>query len=143
MQSRLATIARWCLIVVLAFAGGAKLLMPDRLADALQYGAMVPEPFIGPLAWVLPVVELALAVLLALRRGDLVALPLTVFISAVFTGVHGYTQWKGIVLSCSCFGGLPEVQAARETNLAMLVVSAVMLVSSLVLLSVQPKSAVQ
>jgi len=109
----LATAARALLGVVFVVAGALKVPDPAAAVRAVRAYQLVPEPLVGPLAFGLPVVEIAVG--LALLAGVFLrtaavaaAVLLAVFIAAISSA------WaRGLQIDCGCFGGGGQVDAGR------------------------------
>jgi uncharacterized membrane protein YphA (DoxX/SURF4 family) len=109
-----ATVARWVLGGVFLVAGALKLPDPDAAVRAVRAYRLLPEPLVAPVAFGLPVLEIAVG--LALVAGVFVrtaavagAALLVVFLAGV-----GSAWARGLQIDCGCFGGGGEV-AAGET----------------------------
>ena len=125
----LALAARLLLGGVFVVAGLLKLPDPAAAVRAVRAYRLLPEVLVGPVAFGLPVVEVAVG--LALLAGVFVrtaavaaALLLTVFLVGV-----GSAWARGLQIDCGCFGGGGQVQAgqtaypgevARDTALLLL-----------------------
>jgi hypothetical protein len=94
---------------------------------------MIPPAWLAPLAYGLPAVEAALAVALATRVLAVPALLMSTFLSTVFVGLHVYLLASGTLIPCGCAGVAVDL-SSDGFHVAVLVVSTVMLVASLVLL---------
>jgi len=109
----LATAARLLLGVVLVVAGALKLPDPAAAERAVRAYRLLPEGLVGPMAFGLPVLEIAVG--LALLTGVVVrtaaiaaAVLLTGFIAAIVSA------WsRGLQIDCGCFGGGGEVAAGQ------------------------------
>jgi len=110
----LATLARLVLAGVLAAAGWLKLMDPDASVRAVAAYRLLPEL---PAKWVgfgLPLLELGLALLLALGLGTRLAAAITAVLMVVFIGGIASVWIRGIAIECGCFGGGGTV-AANQT----------------------------
>src|SRR3954452_6723851 len=109
----LATAARLLLGVVFVVAGALKVSDPAAAVRAVRAYRLLPEALVGPVAFGLPVVEVAVG--LALLAGVFVrsaalaaAVLLVVFLVAVDSA------WaRGLQIDCGCFGGGGQVAAGR------------------------------
>jgi uncharacterized membrane protein YphA (DoxX/SURF4 family) len=108
-----ATAARLLLGVVLVVAGVLKVPDPAAAMRAVRAYQLLPEALVGPVAFGLPVVEIAVG--LALLAGVVVrtaavaaAVLLVVFLAAV-----GSAWARGLQIDCGCFGGGGQVAAGR------------------------------
>jgi uncharacterized membrane protein YphA (DoxX/SURF4 family) len=108
----LATAARLLLGGVLVVAGALKLPDPAEAARAVRAYQLLPEGLAGPVAFGLPVVEIAVG--LALLAGVFVraaALATAVLLVAFLVGI--VSAWaRGLQIDCGCFGGGGQVDAA-------------------------------
>jgi uncharacterized membrane protein YphA (DoxX/SURF4 family) len=108
-----ATAARLLLGVVFVVAGALKVPDPAAAVRAVRAYRLLPEALVGPVAFGLPVVEVAVG--LALLAGVFVrgaavasAVLLVVFLTAVAAA------WaRGLQIDCGCFGGGGQVAAGR------------------------------
>ncbi|SDM03419.1 Methylamine utilisation protein MauE [Geodermatophilus siccatus] len=109
-----ATVARWVLGGVFLAAGALKLPDPDAAVRAVRAYRLLPEPLVAPVAFGLPVLEIAVGLALVagvfVRTAAVVAAALLV----VFLGGVGSAWARGLQIDCGCFGGGGEV-AAGET----------------------------
>jgi uncharacterized membrane protein YphA (DoxX/SURF4 family) len=108
-----ATAARFLLGAVLVVAGALKVADPAAAMRAVRAYRILPETLVGPVAFGLPVLEIAIG--LALLAGVFVrtaavaaAVLLVVFITAV-----GSAWARGLQIDCGCFGGGGQVAAGR------------------------------
>jgi uncharacterized membrane protein YphA (DoxX/SURF4 family) len=108
-----ATAARLLLGVVLVVAGVLKLPDPAAAERAVRAYRLLPEALVGPVAFGLPVVEIAIG--LALLAGVLVrsAALATAVLMAVFVAAVGSAWARGLQIDCGCFGGGGPVAAGR------------------------------
>ncbi len=101
----MSTVSRLGLVVVWLVAGSVKAVDPLQTEQAVRAYQVLPEPVVGPVALVLPFLEIGLGLLLllglAVRPVAVVsALVLTVFIAGVAS------SWaRGLSIDCGCFGG--------------------------------------
>lgn len=134
-----ATVARWVLGGVFLVAGALKLPDPDAAVRAVRAYRLLPEPLVAPVAFGLPVLEIAVG--LALVAGVFVrtaavagAALLVVFLAGV-----GSAWARGLQIDCGCFGGGGEV-AAGETAYPAEVVRDVALLAVALALARWPRS---
>src|SRR6202022_4447463 len=99
------TAARLVLAGVWTWAGVAKLGDPDAAVRAVRAYDILPEGLVKPLAWGLPFVELALAVLLLLGLATRPAAWASVVLLLVFLGATASVWARGLQIECGCFGG--------------------------------------
>ncbi|MEI4270507.1 MauE/DoxX family redox-associated membrane protein [Klenkia sp. LSe6-5] len=112
LRPLLATAARLLLGGVLVVAGALKLPDPAAAARAVRAYQLLPEALVGPVAFGLPVVEIAVG--LALLAGVFVrtaALATAVLLVVFLVGI--VSAWaRGLQIDCGCFGGGGQVDAA-------------------------------
>lgn len=109
----LATGARLLLGVVFVVAGALKIGDPAAAERAVRAYQALPEGLVGPVAFGLPVVEVAVG--LALLAGVFVraaALGTAVLLVIYLIGV-GSAWARGLQIDCGCFGGGGQVTAAQ------------------------------
>jgi uncharacterized membrane protein YphA (DoxX/SURF4 family) len=109
----LATGARLLLGVVFVVAGALKVPDPAAALRAVRAYRLLPETLVAPVAFGLPVVEIAVG--LALLVGVFVrtaALAAAVLL-AVFVVAVGSAWARGLQIDCGCFGGGGQVAAGR------------------------------
>lgn len=108
------TISAVLLAAVFAVSGTAKLL--DRRGTAEAVGALgVPAPLARATTTVLPLVELALAVLLLVPATGRAAAVGALLLLLVFTGVVVANLLAGRRPRCGCFGGLGSSDVSWRT----------------------------
>jgi uncharacterized membrane protein YphA (DoxX/SURF4 family) len=96
---------RVLLAAVFALAAVTKIGDPAAMVRAVRAYQLVPEPAVRPLAYALPYVELALAVLLLLGLGVRYVAAVTGLLLVVFL-VGVASAWaRGLRIDCGCFGG--------------------------------------
>jgi uncharacterized membrane protein YphA (DoxX/SURF4 family) len=108
----LATAARLLLGAVFVVAGAPKVPDPASAVRAVRAYRLLAEPLVAPVAFGLPVVEIAVG--LALLAGVFVrtaALTSAVLLAVFLVGV-GSAWARGLQIDCGCFGGGGEVAAA-------------------------------
>lgn len=94
-----------CLLLVLLFAYGAW----AKLVDYSGYRTRIGEspfiaPFAGMLAWLIPVIELAVAGLLILRTSRLAGLFTAFGLLFIFTVYMTLMLWFSTEMPCPCVG---------------------------------------
>jgi uncharacterized membrane protein YphA (DoxX/SURF4 family) len=111
----LATAARALLGVVFAVAGALKLPDPAAAERAVRAYRLLPEALVSPVAFGLPVVEIAVG--LALLAGVFVrtAAIAAAVLMLVFLAAVGSAWARGLQIDCGCFGGGGQV-AADQTG---------------------------
>jgi hypothetical protein len=86
-------------------AGIAKLVRIESFRDALSDYGLVPTAAIPLLAGIIPVVELAIAVGIAIPRGRVLAVGMAATLLVIFTGAVAVNLARGrSEISCACFG---------------------------------------
>ena len=109
----LATAARLLLGGVFLVAGVLKIPDPAAAVRAVRAYRLLPEALVAPVAFGLPVVEIAVG--LALLLGVFVrtaALVSAVLLVVYLVGV-GSAWARGLQIDCGCFGGGGQVAAGR------------------------------
>jgi uncharacterized membrane protein YphA (DoxX/SURF4 family) len=108
----LATAARLLLGGVLVVAGALKLPDPAAAERAVRAYRLLPEGLVGPAAFGLPVVEIAVG--LALLAGVFVraAALLSALMLAGYIAAIASAWARGLQIDCGCFGGGGQVAAA-------------------------------
>jgi uncharacterized membrane protein YphA (DoxX/SURF4 family) len=108
-----ATAARLLLGVVLVVAGALKLPDPAAAMRAVRAYRLLPEALVGPVAFGLPVLEIAVG--LALLAGVFVrtAAVASAVLMVVFLAAVGSAWARGLQIDCGCFGGGGQVAAGQ------------------------------
>jgi uncharacterized membrane protein YphA (DoxX/SURF4 family) len=108
-----ATAARLLLGVVLVVAGALKLPDPAAEVRAVRAYRLLSEGLAGPVAFGLPVLEIAVG--LALLAGVFVrtAAIASAVLMVVFLAAVGSAWARGLQIDCGCFGGGGQVAAGR------------------------------
>jgi uncharacterized membrane protein YphA (DoxX/SURF4 family) len=107
-QPWLSTGARVFLAVVFILSGWPKLLDPDGTVRSVRAYQLVPEMFVHPFAYALPVFELALALLLLAGLGTRYTGLVTGLLMLVFIGGIASAWARGLKIECGCFGAAAE-----------------------------------
>ncbi|MGY1855444.1 MauE/DoxX family redox-associated membrane protein [Modestobacter sp. SYSU DS0290] len=109
----LATAARLLLGVVLVVAGGLKLPDPAAAERAVRAYRLLPETLVAPVAFGLPVLEIAVG--LALLAGVFLrtAAVAAAVLMLVFLAAVGSAWARGLQIDCGCFGGGGAVAAGQ------------------------------
>lgn len=107
-------LARLILAAVFLVSGGLKALDARETIVAVRAYQLLPESLVGPMAAVLPYLEIALGLLLLIGLATrltavLAAVVMVLFIAAVLSAAI-----RGLTIDCGCFGGGGQV-AAGET----------------------------
>jgi len=132
--------ARGFLVTVLAFTAGAKILNVEETRDYLRKSGFLPLEAVPVVAWGVPCVELLTAALLVIPRSVTVGACGALLLSVVFSAIHAYLIWHGIVLPCTCIGALSVVSASRASEVTMLLLSLIMMAAAMVVLFACPKA---
>jgi uncharacterized membrane protein YphA (DoxX/SURF4 family) len=111
-----ATVARLLLGAVLAIAGALKLPDPAAAVRAVRAYRLLPEALVGPVAFGLPVLEVAVG--LALLAGVFMrtAAIASALLMVVFLAAVGSAWARGLQIDCGCFGGGGQVAAGRAAH---------------------------
>ena len=119
MQSGRARIALWVLRIAIAgvfvYAAVPKLFDPSAFATAIQNYRAVPEAVVGHVALFVPVFELVIALGLMLPQYQRGAALLAMLLLAVFSAAMAQARWRGIDLTCGCFGAAFEAKVSWLT----------------------------
>jgi uncharacterized membrane protein YphA (DoxX/SURF4 family) len=109
----LATGARWLVGAVFVVAGALKLPDPAGAVRAVRAYRLLPETLVGPVAFGLPVIEIAVG--LALLAGVFVrtAAVASAVLLVVFLAGVGSAWARGLQIDCGCFGNGGEVTAGQ------------------------------
>jgi uncharacterized membrane protein YphA (DoxX/SURF4 family) len=135
----MAAAARWVLGGVFVVAGALKLPDPDAALRAVRAYRLLPEPLVAPVAFGLPVLEIAVG--LALVAGVFVrtAAVAAAALLVVFLAGVGSAWARGLQIDCGCFSDGGEV-AAGETAYPAEVVRDVALLAVALALARRPRS---
>jgi uncharacterized membrane protein YphA (DoxX/SURF4 family) len=98
-------VARLALAGVWAWAGLAKMADPDAATRAVRAYELFPELLVKPIAWGLPFVELALALLLVLGLACRPGAWVSAVLFLAFIAMIGSAWARGLSIDCGCFGG--------------------------------------
>jgi uncharacterized membrane protein YphA (DoxX/SURF4 family) len=107
------TAARLLLGVVLVVAGALKLPDPAAAVRAVRAYRLLPEALVGPLAFGLPVVEIAVGLALLLGVFVRTAAIASAVLMVVFLAAVGSAWVRGLQIDCGCFGGGGQVAAGQ------------------------------
>jgi uncharacterized membrane protein YphA (DoxX/SURF4 family) len=141
VQGRLwfATLARLVLAGYLGVAGLLKLPHPAESVRAVRAYRILPESVVPTVGYVLPLLEVAIAVLLLLGLATRVASLLTVLLMTAFIIGIASVSARGITIDCGCFGGGGDV-AEGATHYTQEIVRDVCLLLLGILLVRRPSS---
>ncbi|SOC46652.1 Methylamine utilisation protein MauE [Blastococcus aggregatus] len=126
-----ATAARVLLGAVFLVAGLLKIPDPAAAVRAVRAYRLLPEPLVEPVAFGLPVLEIAVGLALILGVFVRAAAAAAAVLVLVFLAGVGSAWARGLQIDCGCFGGGGEVAAgstaypaevARDLGLLVLAV---------------------
>ena len=101
---------RWGMGAFFLVAAVPKLFDVGGFAQVIGAYAILPEPFLVPMAVILPIVEIGLA--FGLLRNHSPAKIGVALLLLLFIAVLSYAIWLGLDIDCGCFGPEdPESQA--------------------------------
>lgn len=106
-----ATVARLVLAGYLGVAGLLKLPHPAESVRAVRAYRILPEAVVPTVGYVLPLLEVAVALLLLLGLGTRVAAVLSSLLMTAFIIGIASVAARGINIDCGCFGGGGDVAA--------------------------------
>jgi uncharacterized membrane protein YphA (DoxX/SURF4 family) len=129
----LATAARLLLGGVFVVAGALKLPDPAAAVRAVRAYRLLPESLVAPVAFGLPVVEIAVG--LALLAGVFVrtAALASAVLLLVFVGAVASAWARGLQIDCGCFGDGGQVAAGRTAYPAEILRDLALLLAALAL----------
>src|SRR4051794_13426299 len=129
----LATAARLVLGGVFVVAGALKVPDPAAAVRAVRAYQLLPEPLVGPVAFGLPAVEIAVG--LALLAGVFVrtAAIASAVLLAVFIAAVGSAWARGLQIDCGCFGNGGQVAAGQTAYPAEILRDIALLLAALAL----------
>ncbi len=133
--------ARLALAVVWTWAGLAKISDPDAATRAVRAYELFPEALIKPIAWGLPFVELALAVLLLVGLATRPAAWVSAVLFVAFIVMIGSAWARGLAIDCGCFGGGGVTNRLDAAKYAEEIVRDVVLLGLSVFIAIGPRSA--
>jgi len=112
----ISTVARLGLAVVWAWAARAKILEPDGAVISVRAYRLLPEALVHPVAWGLPFLELAVAVLLAAGVATRLAAATSTGLLLVFIAGIASAWARGLQIDCGCFstGGVATHVSAAQ-----------------------------
>ena len=99
---------------LMTYAGAVKLGDPQSFADSIASFQMVPRLLIVPMALALPVFEIGLGLLMALRRPRRVGALGVILMLAAYLIAIGSAQLRGVAVHCGCFGSATTVNPRWE-----------------------------
>ena len=108
-------VLRLCLSVVFGVAGVAKLLDRPGTRDAVtSFGA--PSTWAGPMAWLLPLGEIAIALGLLFSASTWASALAALLLLGLFIVAIGVNLSRGRAPECHCFGQLYSRPACRPRS---------------------------
>lgn len=102
---RVGTLARFGLAAVWSISGGLKAVDPDQTYVAVRAYGVLPPGAVGVVAALLPWVEIACGLLLALGVGSRLVAGLSAALLLVFVAGVAQAWTRGLSIDCGCFGG--------------------------------------
>jgi len=137
--SRLALAA---IAVLLAWSAGSKVVQPHAFRQSILALGLMPDQYVTPIEYGLPVVELAAAVSLVTGILRYAGLLLSLFLCLVFAGIHAYVLTHGIVVPCGCAGVMLEFESpsVHVAWLGICTLMALLLARAIVHGEVKPRS---
>ncbi len=133
--------ARLALAFVWAWAGWAKIADPDAATRAVRAYDLFPEALVKPIAWGLPFVELALALLLLVGLATRPAAWVSAVLFVAFIAMIGSAWARGLSIDCGCFGGGGVTNRFDASRYAEEIVRDVVLLGLALFLALGPRSA--
>jgi len=112
------TALRFLLAGVFLYAGLVKSLSSAEFALALIPFTVIPSAWLGTIARILPLAEIAAAVLLLLPGTRRIGALAIGGLCLLFIAALGWALANGIIVSCSCFGR-DEAPSAMKMALAL------------------------
>jgi putative oxidoreductase len=114
----------WLLTGALAWAGVLKAMNPAAFAEAIMGFNLVPWPVASVLALYLPWLEIVTAAALVVPRWRTSGLVIASVLFTSFVLILALTWWRGIDVTCGCFGSTTPTSLSwallRATLLAAL-----------------------
>ncbi len=98
-------VARLGLAAVFAIASLAKIGNVEAMVRAVRAYQILPEGAVRPVAYALPWLELALAILLVLGLGTRLVAGLAAVLLVLFIVAVSSAGIRGLKIDCGCFGG--------------------------------------
>jgi uncharacterized membrane protein YphA (DoxX/SURF4 family) len=123
-----ATAARAVLAAVFAWAGIAKMADADAAVRAVRAYRILPETMVRSVAWGLPFIEVAVAVLLLAGIATRLSAGVGFALMAAFFVAIASAWARGLQIDCGCFGGGGAAHASAGRYLSELARDALLLV---------------
>ena len=109
---------RWLTAFFFLVAALPKLFHLSAFAEAVGAYGMLPDLLVAPVAFVLPLFEILLAIGLFFKKR--LAIYGTSLLLVLFIGVLWYAVYLGLDIDCGCFGpGDPELTAFQGLRTAL------------------------
>jgi uncharacterized membrane protein YphA (DoxX/SURF4 family) len=134
-------VARLALAGVWAWAGLAKMADADAAARAVRAYDLFPEGLVKPIAWGLPFVEVALAVLLLVGLACRPAAWVSAVLFLAFIAMIGSAWARGLSIDCGCFGGGGAASGVDGAKYAQEMVRDLVFVGLALFIALGPSSA--
>lgn len=110
---------RWGLTLIFLFAAIPKLFHPQQFGEVVAVYGLLPDFLVLPVAVVLPLVEVVLAIGLILKNR--VCYYCTALLLLLFICLLSYGIWIGLDVDCGCFGpDDPESEAYHGLRPALI-----------------------
>jgi hypothetical protein len=103
------TILTILVAAILGYAGAVKVADPEGFALAISYYNLLPRQGLQPLAYILPALEVVVALALFTSAYRRAAWVLAGGLFLTFAGAVGSAVVRGLDVSCGCFGGAMTV----------------------------------
>lgn len=113
MRRRASLALRLLVAGVFGYAGASKLLDPAAFAASIDAFRLVPSAVAAVLAVFLPWLEIIVAVALLWRRTRDAAAWLITLMLVAFTAALVTAAFRGLDVSCGCFGASPSLDGYR------------------------------
>lgn len=122
-----AWLSRCLVAAVFLLAAYGKISDPLKFAEEIQNYRMVPIAVTHLMAFTLPWIELAAAVLLVLGPWRAEARFVLFALLGVFTVAKAFVEIMGYPIGCGCFGGLGEAISKATAGVNGIILNAVLL----------------
>jgi uncharacterized membrane protein YphA (DoxX/SURF4 family) len=109
----LATAARLLLGGVFVVAGAIKVPDPAAAVRAVRAYRLLPESLVAPVAFGLPIIEIAVGLALLVGAFVRTAAIAAAVLLVVFVAAVGSAWARGLQIDCGCFGGGGQVAAGQ------------------------------
>lgn len=103
---------------VFLYAGIIKASASAHFAVTLMPFTILPQDWIGLIAFTLPLVEILAAILLLIPRTSPYGAALVLLLSVAFISLLGWALHNEIIVACGCFGQ-DETPSAEKMQMAM------------------------